>query len=252
MAGRNGKRILVVDDDRNNRTLCADALGAAGYEVDTASDGVHGLELLSLSAYDLVVTDINMPRLDGIGFYNSAVTRNPALKDSFLFMTAGIYSKDTWGYIREIGRRCLYKPFKITGLISCLDNMLAEPPEAVPAGDIEEKRREPRYGSLVDCEVFDKGVVDMDIVPATAREVSGNGLRIRYAGGPLRPGADVSVYARINQADILRGAKVMWSGEDANGCHVSGLHFRAPMPVASIAGICGPRKAWRAETGCGR
>ncbi len=252
MAGRSGKRILVVDDDKNNRTLCGDALAATGYEVDTASDGVYGLELLSLSAYDLVLTDINMPRLDGIGFYKSAVTRYPDLKDSFLFMTAGIYSRDTWGFIREIGRKCIYKPFKITDLISCLDNLLAKPPETALARDIEEKRREPRFESLTDCEVFDKGVVNMDILPATAREVSGNGLRIRYAGCPLRPGADVSVYARINQADMLRGARVMWSGEDASGCYVSGLHFRAPMPVASIAGICGPKKAWRAETGCGR
>ncbi|MCR4287802.1 MAG: response regulator, partial [Deltaproteobacteria bacterium] len=170
MAEKSEKRILVVDDDKSNRTLCADALAAAGYEVDTTSDGIYALELLSLSAYGLVLTDINMPRLDGIGFYKSAVTRYPDLKDSFLFMTAGIYSKEAWGFLREIGKKCIYKPFKITDLIGCLDNLLTKPPEAALVGDIEEKRREPRFESLTDCEVFDKGVVSMDILPATARE----------------------------------------------------------------------------------
>lgn len=237
MAGCIERRILVVDDDENNRIFCADALAASGYAVDTAFDGVSALELLSLSNYNLVLTDINMPRLDGIGFYNRAVTKYPALNDFFLFMTAGGYPRDICETVKGFSRKCVYKPFTITELTGCVDSLLVRHTGAVHVKNTDEKRHEPRFECLTDCEVFDKKMVNMNILLATAREVSSKGLRIRYLGEPLKPGTEVSVYARINQADILRGARVVWSREDVSVRSVSGLRFMVPMPMSSIAGV---------------
>ena len=60
------KSILVVDDTRSMRKMVAAVLGSAGYEVSEAGDGVEALELAQTRRFDLVVTDHNMPRMDGV------------------------------------------------------------------------------------------------------------------------------------------------------------------------------------------
>ena len=60
--------VLTVDDSRTIREMLRMALVDAGFRVVQAEDGVHGLEVLSGEAPDVIVTDINMPRLDGFGF----------------------------------------------------------------------------------------------------------------------------------------------------------------------------------------
>ena len=59
--------ILTVDDSRSMRDLLKLALSDAGYRVLQAEDGVHGLEVLQSETPDVIVTDINMPRMDGFG-----------------------------------------------------------------------------------------------------------------------------------------------------------------------------------------
>lgn len=59
--------ILAIDDSRTMRTMLQVALNKAGFQVELAEDGVHGLERLDETNPDAVITDINMPRLDGFG-----------------------------------------------------------------------------------------------------------------------------------------------------------------------------------------
>ena len=60
--------ILTVDDSRTMRDMLMLALTDAGYRVVQAEDGVHGLEVLKNEMPQVVITDINMPRMDGFGF----------------------------------------------------------------------------------------------------------------------------------------------------------------------------------------
>lgn len=60
-------RLLVVDDDPDLRVLFRAQLGKAGFEVDVASDGIQGVEVASSKPFDLVIADLNMPRMDGWG-----------------------------------------------------------------------------------------------------------------------------------------------------------------------------------------
>ena len=62
------KTVLTVDDSRTMRDMLMLALKDAGYNVVQAVDGVHGLEVLAKERPDVVITDINMPRMDGFGF----------------------------------------------------------------------------------------------------------------------------------------------------------------------------------------
>ena len=65
------KSILVVDDTRSMRKMVAGVLVGAGYEVAEAGDGVEALELAQTRQFDLVVTDHNMPRMDGVTLVRS-------------------------------------------------------------------------------------------------------------------------------------------------------------------------------------
>lgn len=60
--------VLTVDDSRTIREMLNHTLSAAGFRVVTAEDGVHGLDVLQTERPDVIITDINMPRLDGFGF----------------------------------------------------------------------------------------------------------------------------------------------------------------------------------------
>jgi two-component system chemotaxis sensor kinase CheA len=61
------QRILIVDDSITTRSLEKNILEAAGYDVQLAIDGVEALELMANELPDLVISDIAMPRLDGLG-----------------------------------------------------------------------------------------------------------------------------------------------------------------------------------------
>lgn len=60
--------VLTVDDSRTMRDMLRLALDSAGFTVRQAEDGMHGLEVLQQNRPDVIVTDINMPRMDGFGF----------------------------------------------------------------------------------------------------------------------------------------------------------------------------------------
>jgi len=61
------KRILIVDDDLFIRELYEEILKSEGYVVETASGGKQGLEMITQNQYDLILLDIMLPQIDGIG-----------------------------------------------------------------------------------------------------------------------------------------------------------------------------------------
>ena len=60
------KRILIVDDEQDHRLILRTMLEASGYICEEAEDGMTALEMLSKVPVDLVVTDLNMPRMNGL------------------------------------------------------------------------------------------------------------------------------------------------------------------------------------------
>ncbi len=71
------KTVLTIDDSRTMREMLNLALAQAGYRVIQAVDGVEGLEVLEAEGADVVITDINMPRMDGFGVIEG-VRANPS------------------------------------------------------------------------------------------------------------------------------------------------------------------------------
>jgi two-component system sensor histidine kinase and response regulator WspE len=77
-AGHKAKRVLVVDDSLTVREMERKLLQSRGYEVDIAVDGVDGWNIVRSGEYDLVITDVDMPRMDGIELV-SLIKKHPAL-----------------------------------------------------------------------------------------------------------------------------------------------------------------------------
>ena len=71
------KRIMTVDDSATIRQMVALTLRDAGYEVVEAVDGRDALERLASESVDMLITDLNMPNLDGVGLIR-AVRQDPA------------------------------------------------------------------------------------------------------------------------------------------------------------------------------
>ena len=68
-------KVLAIDDSRTMRDLLRATLEEAGFEVFTAEDGEAGVETASSVAPDVIITDINMPRLDGFGVIETVRSR---------------------------------------------------------------------------------------------------------------------------------------------------------------------------------
>ncbi|MDB2578927.1 MAG: response regulator [Tateyamaria sp.] len=79
--------ILAVDDSRTMRDMIRLALEPEGFTVHTADDGVHGTEVLSSINPDVIITDINMPRMDGFGFIDAVRDQNHHRATPILVLT---------------------------------------------------------------------------------------------------------------------------------------------------------------------
>ncbi|MBK8574301.1 MAG: response regulator [Elusimicrobia bacterium] len=85
-------RILVVDDESGFRELCVDLLTDAGFEVEAAGDGQTALERLSQSPFQMVLTDINMPVMDGMALLQNVKARFPLIEVVLMTAFGGLQS----------------------------------------------------------------------------------------------------------------------------------------------------------------
>lgn len=90
---KKGKRILVVEDTLSTRELEKSILEANGYTVDTAVDGMDAIDNLSKAKFDLVVTDVQMPRMDGFEFCKT-IRKNEKYKDMPVVMVTALEKEE--------------------------------------------------------------------------------------------------------------------------------------------------------------
>ncbi len=69
-------RILAIDDSGSMRMLVKTALGEVGHQVEVAEDGAAGLALAEGSKFDLIITDLNMPKMNGLEFLKAFRVKN--------------------------------------------------------------------------------------------------------------------------------------------------------------------------------
>ena len=119
------KSILVVDDTRSMRKMVASVLQGAGYLVEEAGDGAEALDKARARVFDLVVTDHNMPRMDGVTLVRSL--RGLAQYDDVALI---VLSTETGADLKARGREAgatgwMAKPFDPTRMLAIVRQFLA-------------------------------------------------------------------------------------------------------------------------------
>ena len=115
-------RILVVDDDEMIRNLISTKLRQGGYEVQSAMNGQHALDLIALRGLpQLAIVDINMPVLDGLGFCKAV----QAFSDLPVIMVTGVNEPATIiQAIEQFAEDYIVKPFNVGELLARVQRVL--------------------------------------------------------------------------------------------------------------------------------
>lgn len=119
-----GKRILVVEDEPLIAALLTDMLTADGQEVDAVGTGLAALEKIAKQSYDLIVSDLRMPELDGPGLYRELKSRHGDLLSRIVFVTGSALDPGNEQFLEETGVRWLSKPFTISELHNLTQSVL--------------------------------------------------------------------------------------------------------------------------------
>lgn len=120
------RRILIVDDDSDHTASIASLLEDK-YEVEVASNGFSALDRMRGGGFDLILLDIVMPGLDGVGFLQELKTSVPVI-----LITASRTGAET---ALGLGvEACLFKPLNVTRLESKITQVLGPPPARSRSG----------------------------------------------------------------------------------------------------------------------
>ena len=122
------QNILVADDDASIRLLIRHSLERAGYDVSEAVNGVEAVRAVHAAAFDLVITDILMPEMDGLETIVHLRKRKPALK---VIAISGYENALFLADARGLGAaRVLAKPFKPSALLALVHDLIGQEPVA--------------------------------------------------------------------------------------------------------------------------
>ena len=119
-----GKSILIIDDSVSVRNVVRSTLEISDYQVTEAMDGLDALEKLEDKRFNLVLCDVNMPRMDGITFLRE-IKKNPKHKFTPVIMltTESQASKMQEG--KEAGAKAwIVKPFKPDQLLAAITKLI--------------------------------------------------------------------------------------------------------------------------------
>lgn len=118
------KKILIVDDSKSIRDLLMDLLEQEGYQAHTANNGSKGLELALATQFDMVITDIHMPEMDGLQFTHKLRT-----SQSYKYAPILIMSFENSIAMKSEGKRVgatgwLVKPIKTDQLLTAINRLI--------------------------------------------------------------------------------------------------------------------------------
>jgi two-component system aerobic respiration control protein ArcA len=120
-------RILIIDDDRTFRELASMMLAAAGYAVETAEDAIVGGKALLSRSFDLIISDINMPYMNGLEL--ASLLKDDAQTSSIpLILASSRMDPDTIS--RAVALRAadyMIKPVTVERLLETVKGVLARP-----------------------------------------------------------------------------------------------------------------------------
>lgn len=119
----NEKRILVVDDEPVRATIKSLLENTELYSVQTAQDGEAAINLLKQQTFDLLITDYNMPKMNGYELFKRC--KSVSSKLPVLFITGNNFNEGVIEKIKSQGNvGCIYKPFNAKSLFKIVDILI--------------------------------------------------------------------------------------------------------------------------------
>ena len=115
-------KLLIVEDESDLCRTLAKGLTKKGYAVDTAQDGITAYEQIQINEYDLILLDINLPKLDGISLLQKIREQN--LEQKILILSAKSTVQDRINGLDEGANDYLTKPFHFAELEARIRNLL--------------------------------------------------------------------------------------------------------------------------------
>ena len=117
------KRILIAEDEKLFRIMLSDFIEQFDYEVVAAEDGAMAWDLFNKSEFDLVITDINMPNMNGIELLKRVRSVKPDLP---LIVITGVSLESVHTSAKDYGASdLLIKPFKMKDLLGSVSRLLS-------------------------------------------------------------------------------------------------------------------------------
>jgi two-component system cell cycle response regulator CpdR len=118
-------RILIAEDESMLCDMCARALANDGHEVETAYDGSEALDVLTKHGgqFDLLLTDVRMPKMDGIALSLAAARHFPEI--TILMMTGYADQRERAQGLDALVHDVLAKPFSVSSLCGAVNEALA-------------------------------------------------------------------------------------------------------------------------------
>ncbi|MBA7695101.1 Transcriptional activator protein CzcR [subsurface metagenome] len=123
---RNIKRILVVEDEPAICDICCRVLTDEGFEVDVAVNGKVAQDMIEKKQYDLCLTDIRTPEMNGKELYQWLQEKHPQQAKRVIFTSGSIMAGDTMTFIERSGKTFLPKPFTPDELKAVISKALKE------------------------------------------------------------------------------------------------------------------------------
>jgi signal transduction histidine kinase/CheY-like chemotaxis protein len=110
------KRILVVEDEASIRQLFREVLIEEGHQVDMVDNGMSALQTIQQHEYDLIFSDIKMPKWSGIDLFNDLKRQGHGMEQRIVFVTGDLMNPDTRHFLESTGCSWLGKPFDIAAV----------------------------------------------------------------------------------------------------------------------------------------
>jgi CheY-like chemotaxis protein len=117
--------VLVVEDQPRVAQMLMDVLEAYGYQAEAAANGLIALGKIEARAYDIIISDLRMPELDGMGLYREIKRRQPELLSRFLFVSGTTDEPEYQRFLAENPVPILAKPFVLADLYELTRQVLA-------------------------------------------------------------------------------------------------------------------------------
>lgn len=133
LAIASGRTILVVDDEPEVASVLADMLAEDGHRV-TVVDAAQALHEIEKHAYDLILSDVRMPDLDGPGLYREVERHRPELCRKFVFMTGDLLGPETENFLKQTRAPSFGKPFSQMDVRRTIQQALLTPQEPQGGG----------------------------------------------------------------------------------------------------------------------